>query len=147
MAERRDWLLLLLALRDASQPLDPVRLQKGMFLLAQERELPQAQRYRFRPYDYGPFSSRIYSDLDDLVAAGFVERIPAPGYTWSRYRATEAGIAEAQRVLDRLPLARRADAVWLGELKRHVLALEFRALLHHVYGRHPEFAENSVFQG
>jgi hypothetical protein len=36
---RQDWLLLLLARRAASEPLDPVRLQKGMFLFAREVQL------------------------------------------------------------------------------------------------------------
>jgi hypothetical protein len=45
----RDWLLLLLALRQAEEPLDPVRLQKGMFLLAQEGGLPPSDRYEFFP--------------------------------------------------------------------------------------------------
>ncbi|MGH7490032.1 MAG: hypothetical protein ACREMY_31160, partial [bacterium] len=51
-----DWLLLLLALKDAERPLDPVRLQKGLFLLAEEGGLSGAESYRFEPYDYGPFS-------------------------------------------------------------------------------------------
>jgi len=147
MAHRRDWLLLLLALRDATQPLDPVRLQKGMFLLSQERDLPASERYTFAAYDYGPFSRMIYMDISTLVEVGLVEESEVPGYTWRRYRATDEGIAAAQSVLDGLPESQRADVRWLADLKRDVLSLDFRRLLHHVYERHPDYAENSVFRG
>jgi uncharacterized protein len=147
MAHKRDWLLILLALRDSSRPLDPVRLQKGMFLLSQEREIPVDERYAFRPYDYGPFSSEIYSDLDELVSQGLVERILAPGYTWSRYRASADGVSTAQKILDELPADQLADVWWLEELKNEVLSLDFRSLLRRVYEQHPDYAANSVFRG
>jgi uncharacterized protein YwgA len=144
---RPDWLLLLLALSDSSEPLDPVRLQKGMFLLSRERGLPPLESYDFAAYDYGPFSAQIYRDLDRLYDTGLVERIQTPGYTWSRYRPTEAGTAEAQRLVDAMDGDQRESAVYLQELKRGVLAMGFRDLLKHVYSRYPEFSENSVFQG
>jgi uncharacterized protein YwgA len=147
MADRQDWLLLLLALRDASRALDPVRMQKGMFLLAQERNIPAHQRYNFEPYDYGPFSSQIYSDLEDLVLRGLVDEIPAPGYTWSQYKASEIGIDTARQILEDLPSGLVDDVQWLEALKRDVLSLDFRSLLHHVYESHPEFATKSVFRG
>ena len=147
MADKRDWLLILLALRDASRPLDPVRLQKGMFLLAQEREIPEHQRYSFRPYDYGPFSAEIYSDLDGLVSQGLVQQIPAPGYTWSRYMASTDGVSAAQEIVNELPTDLLADVQWLEELKSEVLSLDFQPLLRRVYEQHPEYAKNSVFRG
>jgi uncharacterized protein YwgA len=144
---RVDWLLLLLALSDSSEPLDPVRLQKGMFLMARENRLSVAERYEFVAYDYGPFSVDIYRDLDALYDAGLVERLQAPGYTWSRYRPTETGIARAQRVVDAMDGRQRKRAVYLQELKQGVLSMSFRALLQHVYSRYPEYGENSVFNG
>lgn len=141
--DRQDWLLLLLALRDSSEPLDPVRLQKGMFLLAQEGGLPAAQRYEFRAFDYGPLSPEIYSDLDFLVGRGRVEQLAAPGYSWSRYKITPQGLMAASRTLqDETSLAAVSH---LAEIKRGVLRRDFASLLRYVYEKYPDYAVNSVF--
>lgn len=143
----RDWLLVLLALRDASTPLDPVRLQKGMFLLAREGGISSAEAYSFRPYDYGPFASALYRDLESLAGTGLVESDHAPGYNWHRYRATPAGIEHARRLTDALTPEERPHLDYLYATKQEVLTRSFRDLLHHVYSRYPEFRERSVFSG
>jgi len=142
--DRRDWLTLLLGVGDAS-PLDPVRIQKGMFLLSKEGGLDEAEVYAFRAYDYGPFSSQIYQDLDELVEAGLVAYEPVPGYTWNRYRLTAAGLADAQTLVDQLDPGRRGSARFIIELKKDVLSQSFNGLLRHVYDRYPDYAENSIF--
>jgi uncharacterized protein len=144
---RADWLLLLLALSDSSEPLDPVRLQKGMFLMAQENRPAPEERYEFVAYDYGPFSVEIYGDLDALSDAGLLERLQTPGYTWARYRSTATGIAAAQQLVDQMDDGQRARARYLQELKQGVLRMSFRSLLEYVYSRYPEYGENSVFNG
>src|SRR5712691_3694622 len=140
----RDWLLLLLAL-DNTEPRDPVRLQKGMFLLAEESGVDPGERYACRAYDYGPFSSQIYDDIELLVAHGLVEVQPAPGYRWSRYMITPEGLDNARASVEgmdehTLPIAR-----WLAETKRSVLSMSFADLLSYVYERHPAYVVNSVF--
>jgi hypothetical protein len=52
MVERADWLILLLGFKgEAENPeLDPIRIQKGMFLLAHEAGLPNGERYDFSPH-------------------------------------------------------------------------------------------------
>jgi len=67
---RRDWLLILCAYQGAPRGLDPVRLQKGMFIFARSGARPAREQYDFRAYDYGPMSPQIYQDLDWLVAEG-----------------------------------------------------------------------------
>ncbi len=84
----RDRLLLFIALDGAPRGLDPIRLQKGMFLFAQESAAGEDEKYSFVPYNYGPMSAQIYSDLDRLVADGVVEAAPERGQSWSRYSAT-----------------------------------------------------------
>jgi uncharacterized protein YwgA len=142
----RDWLVLLLGIVDA-RALDPIRIQKGLFLLAQEGALREEEQYAFRAYDYGPFSSRIYSDLDDLVDEGLVVREPVPGYTWNRFRLTPAGLAEAQALVEQLSRRQRASVRILARLKADVLSLSFNKLLRYVYERYPDYARNSVFSG
>jgi uncharacterized protein YwgA len=144
---RFDWLLLLLALSDSSELLDPVRLQKGMFLLAQEQGLEADERYDFVPYDYGPFSVDMYRDLDRLYEMGLVERVGTPGYSWSRYQPTGTGMTQAQYLVDGMDPQQRNHAIYLQDLKRTVLSMNFRDLLRYVYSRYPEFSGKSVFKG
>lgn len=138
--------MLLLGVGEA-RALDPIRIQKGMFLLAQEGGLRDDEQYSFRPYDYGPFSSRIYDDLDGLVEDGLVAREPVPGYTWSRFRLTPEGLAEAQSLADGLTDRQRVSVRFLVGVKREVLSLSFNELLRYVYSRYPDYAKNSVFSG
>jgi uncharacterized protein YwgA len=143
----REWLLLLLAVPDASAPLDPVRIQKGMFLLAREGGVPPGESYIFRAYDYGPFSAQIYDDLEDLVDEGFIEEEPVPNYTWSRYRPTADGMAYAEEIANSMTEFQRESLRFLATTKQDVLSLGFNRLLRYVYRRHPHYARNSIFSG
>jgi hypothetical protein len=116
--DRSDWLLLLLdrAALEASGPdeLDPVRIQKGMFLLSERG--PARGLYNFRAYDWGPFSSAIHADLDALTQQGYLDESRVRGRTWSTYRVTvrghELAVEKAGRVgsttVGRLRKAREA---------------------------------------
>ena len=55
---RRDWLLLLVARHADARGLEPVRVQKALFLHAREGGVPARERYWFVPYNYGPMSPR-----------------------------------------------------------------------------------------
>ena len=144
---RRDWLLVFCAYEGAPAGLDPVRIQKGMFLFARSADVPPRERYEFRPYDYGPMSAGIYADLDDLVAEGFVEQRAVAGKHWSTYTATPQG---RKRAHDRLRALRtepeKGRARHLYEIKQSVAAVSFNELLERVYREHPDMAVKSVFQ-
>lgn len=139
---KRDWLLLFCALKGSPSGLDPVRLQKGMFLFAMEASVPDDEKYDFRPYNYGPMSSEVYADVEALEVIGHLAGEQSPGNSWKRYRATQSGIEHARELLadaDR-------DAVQkLFEIKAFVMARSFNALLNDVYDRYPEYASRSVF--
>jgi uncharacterized protein YwgA len=141
-----DWLLLLLALRDAEKPLDPVRLQKGLFLLRQEGGLAEDEAYNFRPYDYGPFSPTIYRDLQDLLTAGYVREMPVQGYNWNRYAVTPAGIHHAQEHVDGFDADHRQVLRQLAAIKAELVQFTFDELLRRVYDKYPDFAAQSVFR-
>jgi uncharacterized protein YwgA len=144
---RRDWLLVLCAYQGAPAGLDPVRLQKGMFLFARTDSVPVREQYRFKPYDYGPMSSTIYRDLDELVTEGLLVRHSVPGKQWSRYAATDRGLAAAQGRLRLLGAEReKVAARHLYEIKQHVATVSFNELLERVYREHPDMAVNSVFR-
>ncbi|MDX6653000.1 MAG: hypothetical protein QOJ38_1781 [Solirubrobacterales bacterium] len=141
-----DWLLLLIALPPAEPGLDPVRLQKGAFLLAHEAGLVAAERYSFAPYNYGPMSRDVYGDADRLVAAGLVEKLPVSGYSWSRFRATARGARRAEVLLKGGGAAASA-VVDLRRIKHEIATASFASLLADVYERYPSYAVRSVFRG
>lgn len=144
---RRDWLLILCAYKGAPTGLDPVRLQKGMFLFARSGERPPREEYDFRPYDYGPMSPQIYSDLDALVSDGLLAAHEVPGKHWSRYAATDRGRAAAADKLKTLTNARdKRSAQRLYEIKQSIANASFNELLGRVYEEYPDMAVNSVFR-
>lgn len=140
----RDRLLLFIALDGAPDGLDPVRLQKGMFLFAHDPVATANEKYEFVPYNYGPMSAQIYSDLETLTSEGLVEAVPVSGQSWARYIATERGLIEARELLGGEPSQEAARR--LHEIKRDVASKTFSAVLEDVYERFPEYATNSVFR-
>jgi uncharacterized protein len=143
---RCDWLLLLLDRETlgASGPeaLDPIRVQKGLFLLSQRG--PAAALYEFRPYNWGPFSSDVYSDLDDLTARGYLAGTRVPGRSWSTYTVTTLGHQRAGQVAARVG----APSVgWLRSAREFLTTRSFPQLLRDIYAAYPEFARNSHFAG
>jgi hypothetical protein len=143
---RRDWLLLLIAASARPLGLDPVRVQKGMFLLAREAGLPPGQRYGFRPYNYGPMSVELYADLGALERDGLVVRVPVAGFRWTCAALSDAGAARAAALE---PVARREAPLAHRRLARIASLLDrltFTELLQAVYRRYPEFAARSVFR-
>jgi len=74
---RRDLLLLLIGTRADGQPSDSVggttRLQKYTYLLEREQSIvPSKDGFEFQAYKAGPYSRRIYDDLELLENLGFV---------------------------------------------------------------------------
>jgi uncharacterized protein YwgA len=138
--------MLFIAFEGAPRGLDPVRLQKGLFIFAAETDVPAAEKYEFRPYNYGPMSRDIYGDVDQLVAEGLVERVPVEGQSWSRYRPTRRGVERGSELLADAK-ARHLDAARkLYDTKGTVASMTFDALLEDVYDRYPDYATQSVFR-
>ncbi len=133
----RDWLLLLL-----DGGLDPIRVQKGMFLFAMNGGVPAAERYTFEPYNWGPLSKRIYVDLEELLATGLVERVPVPGASYTRYRRTQAGNVAAEGLATATP----EPAKVLAAIGSKVRELGFNELLQYVYAQYPDYATKSLFK-
>lgn len=142
---KRDWLLLLIAFKGPPSGLDPVRLQKGMFLFAMEGGVPPSEQYDFEPYNYGPMSRELYRDLDDLAADGLLRAVEVSGHSWQRYLSTPEGNERARALLDEdeAPLD---SAQKLYEIKRSIVDKNFAKLLNDVYDRYPTFASRSVFR-
>ncbi len=90
---RKDLLLLLVGLSREGTPDDQVngvtRLQKLLFLLQEEAGLrPSGEDFEFTAWKAGPYSSKLYDDLEFLENLGLLEADTVAG-------ATEAEVSEA----------------------------------------------------
>lgn len=144
--ERRRWVLVFFdGLPSDGDPLDQIRVMKGMFLLSQHPDHPihQQQMYEFEPYDWGPFDSTVYRDLDVLQVRGFLTAHRAPKSSQIRYGLTAAGEIEAARFRQSQPdaLIALVDAVRL-----RVVSQTFRALLTDIYEAFPDYAVKSLLR-
>ncbi|HVW46247.1 MAG TPA: hypothetical protein VHA76_04275 [Solirubrobacterales bacterium] len=139
-----DRLLLFIALDGAPRGLDPIRLQKGMFLFAMDEGSDPGEIYNFVPYNYGPMSVQIYRDLESLTEQGLIEAKEVQGQSWSRYVATENGLLAARELLRQEPS--EATARLLYAIKADVSTHTYREVLEDVYDRFPEYASKSVFR-
>lgn len=140
-----DWTLLVIAAGGA-RPLEPVQLQKSLFLLA-KRLPPERLRvrefYSFAPYDYGPFCRDVYDDAERLERDGLIQ-IERPPYTrFNRYTPTPAGLQRAEELRKMLDEPTR---VYLQSVVDWTVSLSFNQLVSAIYDAYPEMREKSVFQ-
>jgi hypothetical protein len=137
--DRADTLLVFIGA--GSNPIDPIRIMKGLFLFSQESDADKKLRYKFVPYSYGPCSFDIYGDLNTLVAQGLLDRLVS-GARWPEYRVTPLGQNKAEEA------KASAHATWkeLAKYRRFVDERSFAALLREVYEKYPKYAKNSVFK-
>lgn len=127
--------------------IDPIRVMKGMFLITMETPddwLSVADKYEFEPYNWGPFSKDVYSDLEVLRGFGYVSVQAHSGRSWNTYALTKAGQQAAAEVSDSLDprLMKYIDSV-----SQFVINRGFSDLLNAVYKRYPQYATRSLFGG
>lgn len=143
-----DWLLIFLAMPVGDEErvppkADPIRIQKGLFLLSMEGGIPQAERYNFIPYDYGACSFDIYRDLDSLVRTSMLERIQGPWDPWPTYRPTAAGLERAEEGLRSVD---NKKISYLRNTKNRLFRQGFTEMLREIYKAHPQYAVNSLLK-
>lgn len=124
------------------EPYQPVQIQKLIFLF-QERAL-KTKIFNFIPYDYGPFDSDIYIQLEELAVEGSVEIIGQPFSKPRLYRLTSKGEKTAKEMLDKLS---PPEQEFLIRLSSWVKSLSFAQLVGAIYKDYPAMRENSVFRG
>jgi len=137
---------LLVFLGSGEKRLDPIRVQKGLFILAEETPeewLSSKARYKFEPYRYGPYSAEIYYDLDKLEGLGYVTATKVLGQSWSYYSLTPEGQELAVRAAEGID---NRAVEYFRRLRDFVGELSFRKLLTTVYEHYPDYAVNSVFE-
>ena len=121
--------------------IEPVQIQKLMFMFAQETKVPEAEAYEFVPYNWGPCSFDIYADMDNFINSGSVERVPT-GRGWSRYGLTADGRASVRQLRKS---ADKANLNGLNGWRKWVTGQSFQSLLNSVYEKYPSYAVASKF--
>lgn len=113
---------------------------KGLFLLSRTLE-PLAGQYSFTPYDFGPFDSRVYRDLDALQARGFIESTNVGIGRRREFWLTDQG---KLRFEDLKATISEGEFNEIQTAKTYVTSLGADALLSDVYERFPEFRSRSI---
>jgi hypothetical protein len=141
-----DWTLLVIGAADG-KTLEPVHLQKSLYLLGRNLKADQLRAdkfYDFEAYDYGPFCADIYSDAERLEGAGLIAIDRPPQVRFKLYRITEAGAARFAALAVQLDSQIR---VYLSEVVKFTTGLDFSTLVSTIYKAYPETRVNSVFKG
>jgi len=150
------------------------RLMKMVFLFGKEirpkfnlkKSIPNNALPDFTPYDYGPFSSQVYEDLEFLVGAGFIEVLPMDGIEkldeeieeYDYWQATKDEDTKQEEFQERFVLTdlgrefveqefccSLSNDQWdaLDEFKRRCTSASLKALLRYVYTKYPEMTTKS----
>lgn len=125
-------------------PLDRVRMQKGIFLVAMGGPAAWRELYDFSPYNWGPYSGTLAADLDALIASNLLRVAPVPGSRYGQYVPTFAGRSLAAEEW-RSSLV-QAERDFLLKVRNYVTSRSFNRLLEEVYRAYPEYATESRFR-
>jgi hypothetical protein len=137
--DRQDVLLLIADGADGRFPLDPIRLMKGCFIVAEIGPSEWKHLFDFSPYDYGPFDPSVYRARDALLGNDLLEAFPAGRY--SHYKITDAGRQRATAVAEKMD---QRLAEWLRNIGHWVTSKSFTDLLREIYDRFPDYATRSI---
>jgi uncharacterized protein YwgA len=125
------------------EPLDRVRLQKGVFLLQVRGSNEWKTLYEFMPWDWGPYSHDLARDVNQLVRRGLLEEERIQYRRYPRYRTTAEGEAICKSLSVKLS-AKERD--YIGKVRTYVTSRSFSQLLREVYAAYPKYAEASRFK-
>lgn len=140
------------------------RLEKLVFLIEKERKPAWlTEQADFISHNFGPFSSKIYTAVDTLAAAGLVQdsgslaestedaweaehvigERPSDPYATRNFELTELGRRYYDALMRDLP---PTVAHELQEFKARFAALPLRQLIRYVYERYPDFTDKSIIR-
>ncbi len=142
MSSRTDWLVLALAEAEGGA-LSPVQVQKALFVFSKGAagNLSSDSFYNFEPYNYGPFDSMIYADLERLQVRGLVNILNPGAGAQRRYSITQQGLSHATSIRSEDP----RHASFMRDVVLWVQRQSFSDLVRAIYQRWPEYRKNSVF--
>ena len=126
---------------DASEPMDGLRMQKGVFLLTQNGSDEWNELFPFGPYDWGPYSRVLASDLRSLTTLGLLSDDLSPDNRYGAYRTTTKGENEIRD----LHLGEK-QTTFIQAVSSFVTSRPFSHLLKDIYAAFPTYATESKFK-
>ena len=128
------------------------RFQKLIFLMQMEgnlNDLAPTDTYRFEPYDYGPFSSTLYDDLDIHIERGLIddskeELDEEDDIVKYEYQLEPEGQEFIEEQLSEGDLERIVNEA--ERIVREYGDMPLPELIDLVYSKYPDYAENSVLR-
>lgn len=149
----RKMLPLALLYADEERQIDGrTRFQKLIFLMQMEgnlNDLAPTDTYRFEPYDYGPFSSTLYDDLDIHIERGLIddskeELDEEDDIVKYEYQLEPEGQEFIEEELSEGELERIVNEA--KRIVREYGDMPLPELIDLVYSKYPDYAENSVLR-
>lgn len=128
---------------DEQYPLDKIRMQKAAFLVSM-RGGEALRLYEFEPYNWGPYSGELNSDLRALTGADLISVESVSGSRHGAFRTTPLGEHAANAVWANLTEQQRT---FIRAVRKFVTSRSFQRLLRDVYAGYPEYATKSQFAG
>lgn len=125
---------------DETEPLDRLRMQKGVFLLQQRGPSHWRDLYRYEPYDWGPFSRDLARDVKQLEEQRLLDKVDVSLNRYPTYRSTRIA---SEKIATEFASHERDFA---RQVRRFVCTRSFTRLLKDVYAKYPQYAVNSRFQ-
>jgi uncharacterized protein len=140
------------------------RLEKLIFLIEKERQPAWlTEDAGFVSHNFGPFSAKIYTAVDTLVAAGLLKdsgslapstddawettniigAAPSDPYATRNFELTDRGRRYYEALLRDLPASVEED---LSAFKARFGGLPLRQLIRYVYERHPDYTDKSIIR-
>lgn len=172
----RGILLALLGVDDDKRGVSGItRFQKLLYLIAKEdaaKNIPK-ETFDFVPYKMGPYSSKLYDDLEMMENLGLIESSPVSNPTAEelvegslsfddlmgddsdssdaadsveekQYRLTEKGVAYAKEILANYEYAPVIDTI--RKVKSKFANYSLQDLLYYVYTKYPEDTTESMIK-
>lgn len=125
-------------------PLDRIRMQKAVFLLVQRGADEWKSSYRYEPYNWGPYSSDLNTELRELLYRGELEEAEVPGSRHGAFQTTAQGEVQAAATWASFTPPQQD---FVRSVRAYVTSRSFAQLLREVYAEYPTFASKSLFAG
>lgn len=125
------------------------RFQKLVFLAQQETSLEGG--YEYEPDQYGPFSSELYSALEELERKGLIKQATETTRSGNEkyvYSLTKKGQLVVQKILNDEKYEDASEVFdYAQEIKRKHNEEPLDRLLRYVYNEYSSYTENSTIKG
>jgi uncharacterized protein YwgA len=135
------------------------RLEKLLFLAEQEKDVGRDVKnaFKFKAYDYGPYSKAVYDAVELLTEAGLINQERAyAGQPLDEMEEWTAGVEQREGLERRFTLTDRGRAIAkllssqhkevteaLSDVKKKYGDWPLRQLIRYVYSTYPLYAEAS----